>query len=65
MLFDWLTDPDFSLQQIRTAFSRVRRDVANVFGWIRYLYNQQHNQERRIEELEKRMHQLERENFKV
>ncbi len=65
MLFDWLTDPDFSLQQIRTAFFRVRRDMANVFGWIRYLYNQQHNQERRIEELEKRMHQLERENFKV
>lgn len=65
MLFDWLTDPDFSLQQIRSAFARVRRDITNIFGWIRYLYNQQHIQERRIEELEKRMHELERENFKV
>jgi len=65
MLFDWLTDPDFSLQQIRTAFARVRRDTGNIFGWIRYLYNQQHAQERKIEELEQRLHELERENFKV
>ncbi|MDO8642068.1 MAG: hypothetical protein Q7R76_00555 [Candidatus Woesearchaeota archaeon] len=65
MLFDWLTDPDSSLQQIRTAFVRVKHDLSNVFGWTRYLYHQQHAQERKIEQLEQRMHELERDNFKV
>lgn len=65
MLFDWLTDPDSSLQQIRTAFTAVKRDLANAFGWTRYLYHQLNQHQRRIDELEQRVHELERDNFKV
>ncbi len=61
MLFDWLTDPDFSLQQIRTAFSRAKSDIRTAFDWIRYLNRQHQNQQHQIEQLEKRVHELERE----
>ena len=61
MLFDWLIDPDFSLQQIRKAFGTVKRDTVLLMDWIRYLYRNQRSQQQKIEEMEKRIYELERE----